>query len=78
MANLVERIRNSLSDECIATGKYRKKGCSVSLKDAPTLFIMIDVDKLQLVGQNEPKCDYILLEAPVTFCRATGIDERRP
>ena len=62
MANLVRRIRENLPDECFATGRLRKEGCSVSLKDAPAPFVMIDMDKPQApVGQNETKCDYIFI-----------------
>jgi hypothetical protein len=62
MANLVKRIKKKLPAGCIAKGKYRKKGCSVSLKGAPTPPIMIDLDKPQApVGQNAPKCDYIFI-----------------
>ena len=62
MANLVERIKKKLPAGCIAKGKYSKEGCSVSLKNAPTPSIMIDLDKPQApVGQNDPKCDYIFI-----------------
>ena len=62
MANLVRRIRENLPDECFATGRLRKEGCSVSLKDAPTPSITIDMDKPQApVGQDETKCDYIFI-----------------
>ena len=62
MADLVERIRENLPNECLAKGKYRKKGCSVSLQKAPVPFIMIDMDKPQApVKQNDTKCDYIFI-----------------
>ena len=62
MADLVERIRKNLPDECLAKGKYRKKGCSVSLQKAPPPFIMIDMDKPQApVKQDATKCDYIFI-----------------
>ena len=62
MADLVRRIRENLPDECFATGRLRKKGCSVSLRDAPVPSITIDMDKPQApVGQNETKCDYIFI-----------------
>jgi len=62
MANLVNQIKQNLSDKCIAKRKYRKEGCSVSLEKAPEPFIMIDMDKPQApVRQNETKCDYIFI-----------------
>ena len=62
MGNLVKRIKKNLPAGCIAKGKYRKEGCSVSLKGAPTPPIMIDLDKPQApVRQNDPKCDYIFI-----------------
>ena len=62
MANLVERIRESLPDGCLATGRLRKQGCSVSLAGAPTPSITIDMDKPQApVKQNETKCDYVFI-----------------
>ena len=62
MANLVNQIKQNLPDKCLAKGKYRKKGCSVSLKDAPAPFVMIDMDKPQApVRQDETKCDYIFI-----------------
>ena len=62
MGNLVERIKKKLPAGCIAKGKYRKKGCSVSLKNAPKPPLMIDMDECQaLVGKNKTKCDYIFI-----------------
>ena len=62
MANLVGRIKDSLPDGCIALGRLRKEGCSVSLKNAPTPSVTIDMDKRQApVGGNETKCDYIFV-----------------
>ena len=62
MANLVGRIKDSLPDGCIASGRLRKEGCSVSLKNAPTPSVTIDMDKRQApVGGNETKCDYIFI-----------------
>ena len=60
MADLVSQIRRKLPSECFATGRLRKKGCSVSLKNAPTPSVTIDMDKPQApVGPDETKCDYI-------------------
>ena len=62
MANLVRRIRENLPDECFVTGRLRKKGCSVSLRNAPTPSITIDMDnKKAPVRQSETKCDYIFI-----------------
>ena len=62
MVNLVGRIRDSLPDGCIASGRLRKEGCSVSLKNAPTPWVAVDMDKPQApVGGNETKCDYIFI-----------------
>ena len=62
MGNLVKRIKKKLPNKCLATGKYRKKGCSVSLKNAPKPPLMIDMDECQaLVGKNKRKCDYIFI-----------------
>ena len=62
MNNLVGRIRDSLPDGCFTTGKLRKEGCSVSLKNAPAPSIAIDMDKPQApVGLSDTKCDYIFI-----------------
>ena len=62
MANLVKRIKGCLPNECLATRKLRKVGCSVSLKNAPAPWIAIDMDKPHApVGQSETKCDYIFI-----------------
>ena len=62
MADLVNQIRKKLPNECFTKGKLCKEGCSVSLKDAPTPSITIDMDKPQApVRQNETKCDYIFI-----------------
>lgn len=62
MGNLVGRIRDSFPVGCLASGRLRKEGCSVSLKNAPTPAIAIDMDKPQApVGQSETKCDYIFI-----------------
>jgi hypothetical protein len=62
MVNLVGRIRDSLPDGCIASGRLRKEGCSVSLKNAPAPWVAVDMDKPQApVGDNETKCDYIFI-----------------
>ena len=62
MTNLVRRIRENLPDECFATGRLRKKGCSVSLRDAPVPSITIDMDKPQAPGgQSDTRCDYIFI-----------------
>lgn len=62
MADLVSQIRRKLPNECFATGRLRKKGCSVSLKNAPTPSVTTDMDKPQApVGQDETKCDYIFI-----------------
>lgn len=62
MGNLVRRIRDTFPDGCLTTGRLRKEGCSVSLRNAPTPWIAIDLDKpLAPVGQSETKCDYIFI-----------------
>lgn len=62
MNNLVGQISDSLPDGCFTTGKLRKEGCSVSLKNAPTPSITIDMDKPHApVEQSETKCDYIFI-----------------
>ena len=62
MTGLVNQIKKNLPNGCLARGKLRKKGCSVSLTDAPTPSITIDMDKPQApVGQHETKCDYIFI-----------------
>ena len=62
MADLIDQIKKNLHKECLKKGKLRKKGCFVSLKNAPRPSIAIDMDKPQApVGQNETKCDYIFI-----------------
>ena len=62
MADLVNRIKQRLSSECLRNGKLTKEGCTVSLKNAPTPSIKIDMDKPQApVNRGEAKCDYIFI-----------------
>ena len=63
-ANVVEEIRRAIPSGCVVT-RCRKEGCSVSLKDAPSPRVIIDLDRPQApVGQTEKRCDYIFIGAP--------------
>ena len=62
-ANVVNEIRRAIPEGCVAT-RCRKHGCSVSLKDAPSPRVLIDLDLPQApVGQTEKRCDYIFIGA---------------
>ena len=61
MSGLVQRVRERVDDECIATG-ISKEGCGVSLDGAPTSRIIVDLDKPSspLPPPNQ-RCDYLVV-----------------
>ena len=60
MASLVSRIQSTIPSTCHAR-KCGMRGCSVSLKNAPQPFFLIQMDCDELPGQNETRCDYIFI-----------------
>lgn len=62
MADLVDRIRQSLPNKCLKKGALKKQNCGVSLVGAPTPSVKIDLDTCDvLVGKSSTKCDYIFV-----------------
>ena len=62
MADLVNRIKQRIPNECLKKGKLTKEGCTVSKKGAPKPSIAIDIDhKKAPVKKGEAKCDYIFI-----------------
>lgn len=62
-ADIVNKIERAIPKGCVVT-RCRKQGCSVSLKDAPSPRVLIDLDRPQApVGQTEKRCDYIFIGA---------------
>ena len=54
-------MKTKVPGECLAE-RCRRAGCSVTLKDAPSPHLIIDVDCKKLpIGPSDPKCDFIFL-----------------
>ena len=61
MTDIVSQVRERVSSECLVT-RCQKEGCSLRLNNAPTPYILIDMDHPQTpVSQNERRCDYIFI-----------------
>ena len=62
MADLVNRIKQRIPNECLKKGSLTKQGVTVSKRGAPKPSIAIDMDhKKAPVKQGEAKCDYIFI-----------------
>lgn len=63
MTELVAMVRSRVNGTCIAEGKIRKKGCSVSLRERSQNHLVIDLDKLNAPqNQDQTRCDYLFVE----------------
>ena len=59
---LVEKVREQIEPTCIHNGHINKKGCTVSLKNAPQSHLVIDCDKPgSPVDTNQERCDYLFM-----------------
>ena len=62
MTGLVEAVRASVEDTCVVQGRMGKQGCSVSLRDAPKLRLVVDFDRPgSPMQEDETRCDYLLV-----------------
>ena len=59
MSGIVAKVKNVVPPAC-QTSKYSKDGCSVSMKGAPPLRVMIDMDCRKLSVQGS-RCDYLFV-----------------
>ena len=59
MIGIVAKVKNVVPPAC-QTSKYSKDGCSVSMKGAPPLRVMIDMDCKEL-GVQGSRCDYLFV-----------------
>ena len=67
MCELVEVFKNNISSEC-HTRKCTKEGCKVSLKDAPSPHLLIDMDCRALeIPPDRGRCDFLFVG-----CEETG------
>lgn len=65
MTNIVDQIRQAISEDWIST-RCSKSGCSASLQNAPSPRFLIDLDRPQApVDQSGKKCDYIFIGGSV-------------
>ncbi len=59
---LVEKIREQIAPPCIHNGRINKRGCTVSLKNAPQSRLVIDCDKPGgPVDTNRERCDFLFI-----------------
>ncbi len=62
MTGLVGRVRNALDPKCIVKRKLNKKGCAVSLQDAPKTRLVVDFDKPgSPLSPSVVRCDYLVV-----------------
>ena len=62
MTGVVETVRGKVENTCVISGRLKKEGCSVSLKDAPQPRLIIDFDKPgSPLGKNQTRCDYLFV-----------------
>lgn len=62
MTNLVDTVRGMVKKTCLISGRLKKEGCSVSLKDAPRRRLIVDFDKPgSPLGASETRCDYLFV-----------------
>ena len=67
MTGVVGTVRKKVNCTCIENRGIKKKGCSVSLKDAPKPRLIIDFDKPgSPLGKNQKRCDYLLVAEVLT------------
>ena len=45
MTGLVKAVAGMLDQRCMVSGRLKKEGCAVSLKDAPAPRLIVDFDK---------------------------------
>ena len=59
MSGLVAAVKNVVPSDC-QSSRCRKDGCSVSMKDAPSLRVIVDLDckALKISGS---RCDYLFV-----------------
>ena len=69
MNGIVARIRASVSSRC-QVSRCRGDGCEVSMKDAPTSRVVINLDCAELQLGGGPRCDYV---AAFDYSHATRI-----
>ena len=60
--SLVSRVEKNVNRECLAT-RCRKEGCSLTLKDLPRPYLLIDMDHRMAPSESHErnKCDYIFI-----------------
>lgn len=63
--DVVDEVRRAIPQDWISR-RCSKSGCSVSLEDAPSPRVLIDMDRPKVPsGQNGKKCDYIFIGGSV-------------
>ena len=61
MTTLVESVRSRVPKNCIST-RCQAKGCSANVGDAPTPFVLVDMDCRTLsLNQSSSRCDFIFV-----------------
>ncbi len=59
MTGRLEDVRTKIPPSC-CVNRCQAQGCSVSMKDAPTPFVLVDMDCQDLsVNRNAVRCDFI-------------------
>ena len=68
MTGLVDTVRGKVQNTCLISGRLKKEGCSVFLKDAPRRRLIVDFDKPgSPLHEKETRCDYLLLAEDADF-----------
>ena len=62
MTCFVEAVRRKIDDSCIEDGSLRRKGCEISLEDAPRPHVVIDFDKAgSPLSKSRIRCEYLFV-----------------
>lgn len=67
MTGLVDTVRGMVDEACVVSG-LRKKGCRVSLRDAPEPHLIVDFDSPGSPrGASPSRCDYLFVAGAAGF-----------
>ena len=62
MMGLVEAVLRKIDDSCIEDGSLQRKGCEISLEDAPRPHVVIDFDKQgSPLSNRQTRCEYLFV-----------------
>lgn len=72
----IDHLRQRLPAECF-TDRCNRDGCSVSLANAPSPNVVVDMDSDSLGISNDTRCDYLFLSEAESETRVVPIEMKR-